>query len=115
MNILSVVGSNGLNLNNRKNGIMPLEYKLLPLQLINSWETEHSPCGLARATESSISPPTHTTIWKETEMQIYSRISLIRTDILNGSLFTSDIQSLKDKLLLTLNGQIQRILKTMRK
>jgi hypothetical protein len=115
MNTPSVDGSNGHNLNNRKNGTMHLEYKLLPLQLINSWETEHSQCGLAKVTESSIFPHTHTTIWKEREMLIYSRISPTKIDTLNGSLFTSDTQSLKERPLLTLNGLIQRTHKNMRK
>ena len=94
---------------------MPLEYKLLLLQLTNSWETEHSLCGLARVTESFIFPPIHTTIWKEMEMLTYSRTSPIRTDTLNGSSCTLVIQSLKDRPLLTLNGLIQRTLKITRK
>jgi hypothetical protein len=49
------------------------------------------------------------------EMLIYSKIFHIKIDTHNGSLFTLVIQDLNKKLKLTLDGQIQKIIKNMKK
>mgnify|MGYP001808036610 CR=1 FL=1 len=115
MNMVLVVGLNGLPLINNKIGIIFSEFKFKLHQLTNSWEIELYQLGLVNQMEDLfIYLHTLSQILKEMEMQIFLRISLIKIDTINGSLFTLDIQDHNKKLRLILDGQIQKITKSMK-
>lgn len=116
MNMESVDGSDGFQLINNKIGITFSEYKSKHHQQINSQEIEHYQLGLEnKMVESFIYLHIHLLIQKVMVMLIYSKIFHIKIDTLNGSLFTLVIQDLNKKLKLILDGQIQKIIKNMKK
>lgn len=114
MNMLSVVGSNGNNLNNNKIGITFLEFKLFNHQQISFQEIEHWLLLLVKQMEELFTyQHIHSLIQKALVIQMLPKIFHTMINIKNGSLFILDTLNHKRKLLLKYFGKIHKTNKIM--